>query len=194
MKNFIFDRNKSKLLRLLGVIILIPILTYLFLLGASSVYVSGDLASDFFSDVSLNPIWSVINKINSPWLPKPSYTHIQQVSMVHFARNALFIFCTGGLLGVFPICSFIAGLLFLPFGLFTANWEIFGSGLITTFILTPLSIIAILLGLAIAWLVLLIQPCTPAYMILWLIVGTPLAALGTIGGATPAVTVIVIVK
>ena len=182
-----------KILVLCGTAVSIPLLVCLFLLGSSNVYVSGGLAADFFED-NTNPIWQALQAVDSRWLPRPGVISVQYVGVLHMARNALFIFCTAGLLALLPILSLVIGVCLTLYGLFTASWDMFGIGLLMTFIMTPLAIIVVVLGTFVLWLVLLIQPGTPAYIILWILVGLPFAALGAVGGAAPTITVIVIVK
>ncbi|MBT6053353.1 MAG: hypothetical protein HOI47_31730 [Candidatus Scalindua sp.] len=182
----------KKSLLIIGVLLCIPILAYLLLLGSSKVYVSGGFASDMFANVSSNPVWGTIENANVSWLPKPGPIHVERVGAVHALRNTLFILCTAALFALLPLICLVFGVIMLIGGLFTANWDYFLGGALCAVLMTPLSILGAVLGIFALWLGLLIQPCTPGYVILWIILGLPFMALGAVGGAAP--TVIVIVK
>ena len=92
-----------------------------------------------------------------------------------------------------PLLCVVAGLLATVYGLFTTNWEVFGAGLLTV-VITPLAVIAAVLCILGLWLSLLFMPCTPAYVVLWFVVGLPFTCLGAYGGGAPTVKVIVIIK
>lgn len=184
----------KKSLLIIGVLLCIPILAYLLLLGSSQVYVSGGFASDMFANVQGNPVWEAIVAADVSWFPKPGPIHVEQVGAVHALRNTLFILCTAALFALLPLICLVFGTIATVYGLFTANWDSFGGGLLCAVLMTPLSILGAVLGIFALWLGLLIQPCTPGYVILWIVLGLPFMALGAVGGAAPAATVIVIVK
>ncbi len=184
----------KKSLLTIGVLLCIPILAYLLLLGSSKVYVSGGFASDMFVNVSNNPVWDTIEMADVFWFPKPGPFQVERVGAVHALRNALFILCTAALFALLPLICLVVDAIATIYGLFTANWECFGGGLLLAVLMTPLSILAVVLGIFAMWFSLLFQPCTPGYVIIWIILGIPFTLLGTIGGAAPAATVIVIVK
>ena len=184
----------KKAIYILGILVCLPILVYVLLLGASHVYVSGGPGKALLGSGPGNPVWESTKRLDLPGLRSPGPILVEQVHAGHAIRNSLFVFCTGALLALLPLLCLVFGIIATVFGLFTANWDMFGGGLLMAVIMTPLAVIAAVLGLLAFWLSLLFMPCTPAYVVLWLVVGLPFAALGAVGGTAPAWTVIVIVK
>jgi uncharacterized membrane protein YiaA len=190
-------KTKGRLYRyskIVGIFACLPILAYVLLLGASHVYISGGTANSMIGNVDANPVWQGIRSLHLPGLTHPGPIHVKRVDAIHVIRNAIFMLCTAALFALLPAFCLLIGIIATLIGLFSANWEMFGSGLLIGILLTPLSALVSVLGVVALWLGLLFQPCTPAYAILWIIVGLPLAALGALGGAAPSYQVIVIVK
>lgn len=184
----------KKAICILGILACLPILVYVLLLGASHVYVSGGLGEHYFLGKDANPVWEGMKRLDLPGLKNPGPIRVEQVGAGHAIRNSLFMLCTAALAAVLPLLCFVVGIPATVFGLLTADWDIFGGGLLMAVIAPPLAVMAAVVGLLVAWLSLLVMPCTPAYIVLWLVVGLPFTALGALGGAAPTVTVIVIVK
>jgi len=180
----------KKAAAILGVFACLPILVYLLLLGASHVYVSGGLADDFMNSATGSPLWSKIQALDLPGLRDPGALHVDRVDAGHAIRNSLFMVSTAALLTLLPLLCLVVGVLLTVYGLFTAQWDAFGGGLLMAILLSPLTVILAILLLFAFWLSLLFQPCTPGHAILWLFIGLPFAALGGSGGAAPTVLVI----
>ena len=118
---------------------------------------------------------------------------VERVGARHAIRNAVFMFCTMGLLTLVPVMLLVAGILATIYGLFTAKWDTFGLGLLIAVLMAPLTVIGAVFYLFVFWLSLLFMPCTPAYVCLWLVAGIPFSIVGAISGAAPTATVIVII-
>ena len=72
----------------------------------------------------------------------------------------------------------IVAMVLVVFGLFvysivTADWGLLGTSLLLTIVLPFLLLLP-----PVVWLVLLFQPCTPAYALTWLIIGLPMIGAG----------------
>lgn len=186
--------RRNKLVSVLRIIATVAVLTYICLLGASYVFVSGGLAYDMLGGADDHFLWHSIRSLGLPGLNKPGPLLVERVDIAHALWNAVFIFCTVVLLCLLPLLCILVGLILTPLGLVTANWEVFGTGLLIGLLGTPLFVIIALLTPLFLWFGLLIQPCTPAYALAWLVVGLPFMLLGAFVGSAPTATVIVIVK
>jgi hypothetical protein len=89
--------------------------------------------------------------------------------------------------------SIILGIIATIYGLFTANWDFLGGGILIIIIFPLLATLAVIVGSFAMWLGLLFQPCTPAYAIIWFILGIPFAIIGASIGLAPTYTGVVTV-
>ncbi len=191
----------SKIFKVIIVLIIWVIANYLFLIGASHVYVSGGLAEKAFdkNDHPLLPLNEARNKsisilrfneIKNKLIPEFSVSRVKELNIIHAIRNLIFILSTAGIFVSISIVGFIAGIIGIIYGPISSSWEIFlgGIGLI---ILSPLAC-AILAGMGslIMWLALLVQPCTPGYFLIMAIAGIPSLLTGLGSGGSPAITII----
>lgn len=180
--------------KILGILACLPIFIYLLLLGASHVYISGGAIEEFFSLTDINPVWQEIESLNLPGLSNPGPIRVERVGVLHAIRNAIFIFCTDALIALVPPAALLLGIFLILAGLFEANWSLLIFGIFFGIVITLLSPIVVVFLPIVLWLVLLFQSCTPAYVLLWLVIGLPFALLGFGAGAAPSVTIIKIVN
>lgn len=158
------------------ILLVIPILFYLCCLGAGGVYVSGKAPVGFIGDEA-GVIWRNIKSLNLPGLHDPGMIYIDKVDWYHAIRNAIFMFSLLVLIGLMPIVFFVAGVIYAIIGLFTGNWSNIFAALLAM-VLVPLIIIGAGLVFLLVWILLLFQPCTPAYALIWLIISPPFIAMG----------------
>lgn len=184
-----------KLIKIVLALSAIPLLGYLLLLGASNAHVSGGLATGPRNLIENNFVWSQIQQARKSvgWLPQPRVTHVDRLDAWDAFRNLAYIFSVSGLTGIFLVVFFVAAIVKAVIGLFTADWGSFALGLVAA-VLTPLFVVGFVLFAIFVWISLLFQPCTPVYAVLWIILGLPLFVAGAPAGASPLITVIVIVR
>lgn len=180
-----------------GLIVLLAFLflvAYLALFALSDVYVSGGRIPPGKSEglgVEEIPGLNYIYSLNLPGIKKPKMNSVERVNAGHALRNALFLMIVSCFAALIPIACFVLIPICLLLGLFTADWDVFLGGVL----LLPmggLALIVVPLGLLALWLLLLFQPCTPGYVVVWLLVGLPFTALGALIPAAPTSYVIII--
>lgn len=181
------------------VLLCLPLLLYLVVLGVSRVYVSDDITHRHMSTILVeptpeHPIATRIEQLGLPGLNDMGPVRVPRVEVEHAFRNVAFVLCAGFLFGLLPILILLFGIGVLVYGLVSGDWEKFGLGALIAFIAAPVSVIAVVFGIIGIWGLLLLQPCSPGYAVLWTIVGLPIMALGFCGGASSSMSVIVIIK
>ena len=185
-------RLLAKTLKLFVLVAALPVLAYLLLLGASHVYTS---SSSLESMLRVNdlPVWTFIDSLNLPGIGKPSFIHVPTLEAVHVFRNLTFVFCVSALVALFVPVVLIVAIGLLLFGLFTASWGDIGTGLLLA-VGTALLVIAAAIFPFVLWITFFFQPSTPAYVLLWAVLGLPFGAiLGLGAGAAPTSLMIVII-
>uniref|UniRef100_Q47IU9 Transmembrane protein n=1 Tax=Dechloromonas aromatica (strain RCB) TaxID=159087 RepID=Q47IU9_DECAR len=181
----------KKMLAIVAILTLVPILAYLFLLGQSHAYVSDlSLEQDFAENAGL--LWKWMADINLPGIGRPGVIHVERLEVVHALRNSVFVFCTIGTVALISVPAILAGIVLTPIGLFTGDWKTFGIGLLC-FLASPLSLALAALSALLIWVLFFLQPCTPGYVIVWFLLGAPIAALGGLFGAAPAGSIVIII-
>lgn len=182
-----------KTIRVLGILVCLPILVYGLLLSVSHVYISGDVAMELFVGDLPYPVWESFESLNLPGLGNPGPIIVERVHAGHAIRNSLFVLGNAALLVLLPLLCLVGGVLATLYGLFGTDWAAFVAGLLMV-LLAPLLVIVAVLGLLGFWVGLLIMPSTPAYVVLWLIVGLPFTALGAFVGSAPTRMIIIIIE
>ncbi|WP_157817752.1 hypothetical protein [Candidatus Thiodictyon syntrophicum] len=170
------------------------LLVYLIVLGGSHVYVSGGLSS-ILEDTDGFPLWDFYKEVitwNLPGISDFGPIRVEQTDGTHAFRNVFFIFSVFAMGVLVPIVVAILAVVALFSGIFTANWSHLISGVLAA-ILVPLSVIILVVALVFTYFALLFQPCTPAYVVLWLTLGLVAAALGPAAAAAPAMIVVIII-
>lgn len=161
---------------------------YGLMLGATEVHVSGGAAEYGFRNATEEfPLFQFLKRI--PYLPTPRVIHVPQVDILDALWNAVFGFCTISLMGLALIPLFIGSVIAMIYGLVTAQWPAFLAGVLGC-VMTPLLAIAVPIAAFALWLMLLIQPATPAYVVFWIILGLPfLAVAAAIAAEGPTYTI-----
>lgn len=179
---------------IIGFLLFFLFLSYISLIGASQVYISGGMGNTLID----YPIWDIhkfLLKYDLPLLDSFGPIRVEKVTVNHALRNAFFLGGAAVLISFGPVILFLGGIIMSIVGLTHTDWGGFLAGTLGAILGVPLSIIIGVLILLFAWVSLLFMPCTPGHAFTWLFVGIPFTALGfLIGGGSTAYTTIIIIR
>ena len=157
------------LLKRIGLLIVLVLcavgLLYVAAQGANHVYVSGDFAASGLSGFYDIPGADIYRWLG---LSDPGPIRVDQLAALHALRNIVFMLSVSFILGCVSLLVAATGLGLAVVGLFTLDW---GGDFLGGLLLLPL---AILVGIGspfvmvIIWLMLLFQPCTLSYVVIWM--------------------------
>lgn len=172
-------------LKVLGIIILLPIAVFACLSGSSQVYLAR--GSTFSHEIETNPVWEIMRNTDVRYVPEPGIMYVEKATLKHVFRNGVFLLCTLCLIGLGIPLVFIFGIVLIIYGLFTAKWSEFGFGILFLAVGPFVLGLGIVLGGLGLWFGLLIQDCTPAYALTWIVFGGMFGLVGGLLGVFPLV-------